>query len=540
MDQKQAEGQTPDPRAEAAYELLRSLARAGDDPDQFAQACLDWSRLSDDAMSMPDFMAVLAVLSDRPAKDEGGVARDIGEDIDPSDMFSIDQTGVVVRLLPALSTRLGLLEGDVVDESLNTLIPANRPARARIIELPDRFGIKRQIKVSPVVQGDEVSGYLAFLVLTRLSARVRQHLQHQYGLTKSEIEILELVLQRHSLEQIADIRDGKLNTVRTHVSRLNGKLECHSLVETVSKTIEISNAIALRSPQHVPANSTDENGARRIKLETPGAMVEYRRYGSSSGHPVIVLHSLEYGYMPSQRMIEAARARHLNLIFPIRPGFGDTSSAPSLQKAADMMSEFIRVLKLEDVTLVGLSMAAPMALLVQDRNARIGRTLLVNYGLNVSDKVKGIQPSWIRGLLRMGLTSPTSFAFGARTINSMIRTFGGKRFYRMLYRSQASDLAFVEGHLEQFSLMADYIAGSDRTHSRLDIQSAFLPNPDLEALLGRAGSVRVLNGAEQHGVGVEDSEADAKRLGVAFKRVQHPGRNWMFQHPEALFAEMLS
>jgi hypothetical protein len=110
----------------------------------------------------------------------------------------------------------------------------------------------------------------------------------------------------------------------------------------------------------------------------------------------------------------------------------------------------------------------------------------------------------------------------------------------MLYRSQASDLAFVEEHLEQFSLMADYIAESDRANSRLDIQSAFLPNPDLEALLGRAGSVRVLNGAAQHGVGVEDSEADAKRLGVDFKRVQHTGRNWMFQHPEALFAEMLS
>lgn len=540
MDRKQAEGSKSDPRAEAAYELLRSLARAGDDPDQFAQACLDWSRLSDDAMSMPDFMSVLAVLSERPTKSHGGVSTDMGEDIDPSDMFSIDQTGAIVRVSPALSARLALIEGDCVDPALNITVPANRPARSQIIERADRFGIKRQVKVSPVVQGDEVSGYLAYLVLTRLGANVRQHMQQQYGLTKSEIEILELVLQRHSLEQIAEIRDGKLNTVRTHVARLNGKLECHSLVETVSKTIEISNAIALRSPPHPPATHTDEYGARRIKLETPNTVVEYRRFGSSSGHPVVVLHSLEYGYVPSQRMIEAARARHLNLIFPIRPGFGDTTPAPSLQKAAELMAEFIRVLKLEDVSLVGLSMAAPMALLVQDRNARIGQTLLVNYGLNVSDKLKGIQPTWIRGLLRMGLTSPTSFAFGARTVNSMIRTFGGKRFYRMLYRSQASDLAFVEENLDQFSLMADYIADSDRTNSRLDIQTAFLPNPDLEALLGRAGTVRVLNGAEQHGVGTDESEADAKRLGVDFRQVQLPGRNWMFQHPETLFAEMLS
>jgi pimeloyl-ACP methyl ester carboxylesterase len=268
--------------------------------------------------------------------------------------------------------------------------------------------------------------------------------------------------------------------------------------------------------------------------------MEYRRYGSASGHPVIVLHSIEYGYMPSQRMIEAARARHLNLIFPVRPGFGDTSATDTLTEAADLITEFIRILKLEDVTLIGLSTAAPLALLIQDRNARIGQTLLVNYGLNVQDKLKGIQPAWIRGLLRMALSSSTSFNFGVRTLRSMLRTFGGKRFYRMLYRAQSSDADYVESHLGQFAAMAGYIANADRTNSRLDLQSAFLPNPDLETLLARAGTVRVINSAQQHGVGPEESKADAERLGVEFRHIDHAGRNWMFQHPETLFAQMLT
>ena len=376
--------------------------------------------------------------------------------------------------------------------------------------------------------------------LSRLGRDVRAHLADNFALTQSEIEILELVLRRHSLEQIAEIRGGKLNTVRTHVSRLIQKLDCHSLVEAVSTTVEISNALKLRTVPEPRQPNEDENTARRIALERPNKCVEYRRYGSSSGHPVIVLHSTEYGYVPSQRMIEAARARHLNLIFPVRPGFGDTTAAPTLQEAADLMAEFIRVLRLEDVTLVGLSLAAPLALLIQDRNARVGQTLLVNYGLNVSDKLKGIQPNWIRGLLRMALNSAASFAFGVTTLTSMIRTFGGKRFYRMLYRSQSSDLTYVETYPEAFSTMADYIARSDRTNARLDIQSAFLPNPDLDKLLARAGSVMVLNGAQQHGVGVEESKADAERLGVEFRQIDHPGRNWMFQHPDALFREMLS
>ena len=540
MDQKQSTDPNSDLRAEAALELLRSLAKAGDDPDQFAQACLDWSRLSDDATRMPDFLSVLSLLSDPGGNQSSAPSNGQEQAVGPDDVFSIDPDGIIAKVSKPLSDLLGLIEGDCLHKSLARQGEDSTGGAAFLIEVSDRFGIKRQIKVCPVLRDGHATGFIAYAVLTKLGADVRSHLSENFALTQSEIEILELVLRRHSLEQIAEIRGGKLNTVRTHVSRLIQKLDCHSLVEAVSTTIEISNAVKLRPPPEPSQHNDDENTARRISLETPGARVEYRRYGSSSGHPVIVLHSTEYGYMPSQRMIEAARARHLNLIFPVRPGFGDTTAAPSLQEASDLMTEFIRVLRLEDVTLVGLSMAAPLALMIQDRNARIGQTLLVNYGLNVQDKLKNIQPNWIRGLLRMALNSAASFTFGVTTLNSMIRTFGGKRFYRMLYRSQSSDLAYVERHSDAFSAMADYIAKSDRINARLDIQSAFLPNPDLDDLLARAGSVVVLNGAQQHGIGPEESKADAERLGLEFRQIDHAGRNWMFQHPEALFREMLS
>lgn len=540
MDQKQSSEVDSEPRAQAAFELLRSLARAGEDPDQFAQACLDWSRLSDDATRMPDFLSVLALLSDKAQTSGQLSAGPPDSEIDADEVFSITPTGEIARISKTLSDRFGLNEGDRVKAgSLETAF-ADPEDESKVIELTDRFGIKRQVKICPVPQGNSVSGFIAYLVLTKLSSAVREHLRSQYGLTQSEIEILQLVMQRHSLDQIAEIRHGKLNTVRTHVAHLNSKMQCRSLVETVSTTVEIANAVELRSPSTEQLRDADETAARRISLKQPGTRMEYRRYGSSSGHPVIVLHSIEYGYMPSQRMIEAARARHLNLIFPIRPGFGDTNATETLAEAADLVAEFIRVLKLEDVTLVGLSTAAPLALLIQDRNARIGQTLLVNYGLNVQDKLKGIQPAWIRGLLRMALSSSTSFNFGVRSLRSMLRTFGGKRFYRMLYGAQSSDADYVEANLDQFAAMAGYIANANLSNSRLDLQSAFLPNPDLETLLARAGTVRVLNSAEQHGVGPEESKADAERLGVEFRHIAHSGRNWMFQHPEALFAQMLT
>ena len=54
--------------------------------------------------------------------------------------------------------------------------------------------------------------------------------------------------------------------------------------------------------------------------------------------------------------------------------------------------------------------AAPLALQMSADRQLVQRTVLVNYGLNVTDKLKNIQPRWIRGMVRMTLNSPSSFA----------------------------------------------------------------------------------------------------------------------------------
>ncbi|MEL8056871.1 MAG: hypothetical protein AAGK66_11985 [Pseudomonadota bacterium] len=122
----------------------------------------------------------------------------------------------------------------------------------------------------------------------------------------------------------------------------------------------------------------------------------------------------------------------------------------------------------------------------------------------------------------------------------MIRTFSGLRFYRMLYRNQDADAAYLEANEDLFRLTADYFAQADRTNIRLDIETAFMPNPDAEGQLVAADNIMVINSADQHGVGPEASRADAERLNVAFRAVPHAGRNWLFQNPETLFEEVLT
>lgn len=526
-------------QAEAALQLLRSLAKAGDDPEMFMQACLDWSRLSDDAMSLPDFMSVLSMLSG-PAK--AGAANAIPQEAiehAAQDVFSVHRDGSIANISQDLSARFDLRTGEKLPVDIMPL-ESSVTTTLRLIEIPDRYGIKRQVQLYPLSQDTTQTGFLARAILTRIAPNVREHLKQHFLLTQSEINILELVLQRHTLEQVADIRGNKMNTIRTHVARLIQKLECHSLVEAVATTMEIANALTKATPLDAPAQDLKEDGTRHIALETPGTNLEYRRYGAAQGHPVIVLHSLEYGYQPSEQMIKAARAHALNLIFPIRPGFGATTPTETLEEAAKLIDELMKVLHLTDVSLVGLSTAAPLALAVNARSSRIGQVWLVNYGLNVGDKLKAIQPKWIGGMLRMALNSTASFTVGLRSVRSMIRTFGGMRFYRMLYRSQDADMTYLENHEDMFKLSGDYIAKGNITNIRLDIETAFLTNPSAEKQLVAADNVTVINSADQHGVGPEASQADAERLNVAFRAVPHVGRNWLFQNPEALFEPVMA
>lgn len=522
-------------KAESALELLKSLARAGDNPEEFAKACLDWTRLSDDATTLPEFQSIVAMLSGQgPETDaRGSAAR--ARDTTHALVFELDLNGTASHVSREVGDLMSLRDGDVIDLTLLPVSPEPTDAQSLIIEIPDRFGVHRKLKLWPHLGDNRKPGYTARVILHGFPAHIVTRLSDEFELTASEIEILELALRRFKLDQIAELRGIKLNTVRTHVSRLIHKLECHSLVEAITKVLELSLAL---EDETAPIEVYHEDivaKPRQISLGGTDEMVEYRRYGSATGRPVLILHSLEYGYLPSRQMIETGRARNLNLIFPLRPGFGRSNPATTSRSGARILGEFLTTLDLSEVTVIGLSTAAPLALQISNASPRVGRTVLVNYGLNVADKLKAIQPDWIRGLLNMSLNSPASFAVGLAAVRSVIRSFGGLRFYRRLYRDQSADEAYLEANLETFEVMADYLLHGESRSVRHDIVSAFAPNREIESLLATCPDTRVINSADQHGVDTAASRAEADRLGVGFLETAFKGRNWMFQHPVEFF-----
>lgn len=522
-------------RAEAALELLNSLASAGDDPEQFATACADWTRLSNEATAMPEFHAVISLLSRRQGDNEQRAASRMNEAFLRQNYIELDPSGVVTGVSRELSEFLRLNVGDVLSVPEFQTHVTQFDQESPIVEITDRFQIARKLKLHPVLEQQRCVRIYGRLSLFAFSEDALSHLREEFALTKSEIEILQLTLRRLNLEQIAEWRGIKLSTVRTHVSRVINKLRCHSLIEAVTTVVELSNIVEAKEEPIEFFRNDLVSKPRRMVLGSTDQMIEYRRFGSTLGRPVVVLHSLEYGYMPSAEMIRSARDQNVNLTFPLRPGFGASSVSSPQTPAHNLIVSFIEAMDFSDVVLVGLSTAAPFALQVGQASERVGQVVLVNYGLNVSDKLKDIQPVWIRGMLKMALNSPASFKIGLSAIRSIVRSYGGLRFYKRLYSNQTADEKFLNDHLHDFEQFSDYLLRADAQSVRQDIVSAFLPNRDIENAPRGGAKIVVVNASSQHGVGTAESKNDAARLNMRFVEVGHNGRNWPFRYPESFF-----
>ena len=533
--------------AAAALELLRSLAVADSSPENLERAFLDWARLSADALSNPEFEHILSTFvsasadNEREADPTSHVQPSSTQRFDLSDVFFVDVSGIVTDISSELSDLLQVKVGDALEPGLflelfeKSQSSDNPPFVPITIELKDKFQLKRRVVIHEIEQNRAGAAYAAVFIRIKLSENANNVLREKYHLTHSELEILELAVQHYSPEHIAKIRSSKLNTVRTHVSRLIQKLGSRSLGEATGFAIELSLATEADALNFFGPRQQRGDVTRQVTIPQHDAVVVYSKYGAATGKPVVVLHSLEYGFEPTEQMIEAAQARNLCLYFPRRSGFAGTTPTNTLQQAADIMGGFINALDLTEVALLALSTAAPQALAIANAHDRISQTLLINYGLNIKGKVDYFEPAWIRGLIKMGLAAPASFAAGVEVIRGFWRTFGTERLFKMMYASAEADRQFLEEHLELFERSSDIIYQTNRTNIRIDIMSSFLENRELAAQIVRQSSVSVVNGEMYFTIPAEQLRANAKEFGVEYVVVPGGGRNWAFADPTKLF-----
>ena len=472
--------------AASALQLLRSLSTASASPENLERAFLDWARLSEQARTYPEFEHILVNLfganesQNSPAAIDQEVAASSTQKFDISDIFFIDENGTLIDISSELSSLLDLKVGDFVEpgvfQDLYERHRSGEPSAAPLttLELRDKFGLKRRVVLHRIPQARGDMHYAAVYIRMTLSPGAEDVLQAQHKLTKSELEILGLSLQRYTPEHISKIRNSKLNTVRTHISRILQKTGSRSLNEAIGFALELSMATASDLPSPLGRRPMPRTSARKITLPGQKAIIDYSKYGPTSGKPVIVLHSLDYGFEPNKAMIDAARAQNLCLFFPRRAGFGDTTPVNSIEQAAGIVSEFLAALDLSDVTIVALSTAVPLALAMKDTNDRVSQLIITNFGLDPKGKVDRFEPAWFRGLIKMALAAPSSFAAAVEVVRGFWRTFGTERIYKMMYASVEADQKYLEANLELFENSSDILYKASSTYMRLDLMSSFM------------------------------------------------------------------
>lgn len=152
-----------------------------------------------------------------------------------------------------------------------------------------------------------------------------------FGLTSSELDVLEASLQRKSQKQIAMQRGTSLDTVKDHSKSILRKTGCTRMSDVAQLCASI--AYLLRQyPQAESVQSTSEwqtptQDMHKVPVHS-GRDLAYYQYGSGK-RTVLFIHGFLFGPFLPKTLLEWAKQNDVTFICPSRPGFGYTSPSSS-------------------------------------------------------------------------------------------------------------------------------------------------------------------------------------------------------------------
>ncbi len=152
-----------------------------------------------------------------------------------------------------------------------------------------------------------------------------------FGLTKSELKVMEASLQRKTQKQIAAQRGTSLDTVKDHSKSILRKTGCARMSDVAQLCASI--AYLLRQyPGAESVHSLSDWQTPTVDMQTLSVKGErelaYYKYGSGK-RVILFIHGFIFGPFLPTALHQWANQRDMTFICPSRPGFGHTSPSPS-------------------------------------------------------------------------------------------------------------------------------------------------------------------------------------------------------------------
>lgn len=298
-----------------------------------------------------------------------------------------------------------------------------------------------------------------FIMITSLALpwtpAVGETLAEAFGYTDAELDVLRLFYQSRDLQQVAAARKVSVKTVRTQFKTIQAKTESHSQ----ANLLHMIAAVCAR----VEADGRGEElgwsapyGTEKILLRKNGKRLAYTVIGPASGRALLWVHGPAFNGILPQRLIDQVIGAGVRIIFPCRPGYGNSDHDPAVPVAedqADALAELASALGLRDCVAVGTTCSAQALHLARDKVPHaIGTVVAISFCWKASaEEVEGF-PVLHRTLYRLCAAAPSVL----RSICSV-----GIRIMR-----KAGPDWYVE-----------------RAHANSALNQACLRNPETQALL---------------------------------------------------------
>ena len=195
-----------------------------------------------------------------------------------------------------------------------------------------------------------------------------------YGLTERELDIAELLMQGKSVNEISELANVSVNTVRTHVKSIFAKTDTNRQVDFVRLMLCHPFLHGPESLENMGVTTGESvfMGEKNPLRDVPkfvqlkdGRKLAYQEYGDPGGKPLLFFHSIlgsrvELAFDGA----EYAKQHGFRLILPERPGFGFSDAAPerSYLSWADDISQLLAKLRIKQVHVCGYAMGGQYAL----------------------------------------------------------------------------------------------------------------------------------------------------------------------------------
>lgn len=304
------------------------------------------------------------------------------------------------------------------------------------------------------LRGDGQYGRAFLIVFSEVSEDndVWNSIRSKYGLTEAETGVLVHLARGHKAEEIAELRQVSINTIRAHIRGLlekSGSRTQNDLIRSSVFLLSQFQSLSLVSRALSPDSQASPVSEARMVLPS-GRMLYYREYGAPRGKPVIYLHGMMAGPEIPDHLKKMAAMRNVRILAPSRPGFGksDTIAATGMdlvrQSCFDLVS-FLDMLSIPRAMVIGhlsaVGIGVNFAALFPDRCAGV---LNSGYSGVVTDRLIDGMPTMTRSFARTYQRSRTAIRFLTRAAIASVDFMGADRMMLRHLGSSPVDLEYCQ------------------------------------------------------------------------------------------------